>query len=361
MTARKYNFNPGPAVLPEEVLKTVGENILSYQDTGIGILEMSHRGSAFLEILKQSEADLRSLLDIGGDYAVIFATGGATNQFSMVPMNLLSSGMTADYILSGSWSEKACKEAGKFGKVSVAGTSAESNYKHIPTEIKLSAKSAYCHFTSNNTIFGTEYQSEPEVDLSKTVLVCDASSDLLHKKIDIKKYGLIYAGAQKNLGPAGVTVVIMRRDLLARSKKELPIMMNYNIYVDNDSLYNTPPVFAIYVFGEVLKWVKHQGGLEAIERNNREKAGLLYQAIDSNDFYVGHAEPGSRSLMNVTFRLKKQDLEEQFAKEAAAESLIGLKGHRSVGGLRASIYNAFPIEGVKKLAEFMQEFARKHA
>ncbi|NLF24435.1 MAG: 3-phosphoserine/phosphohydroxythreonine transaminase [Deltaproteobacteria bacterium] len=361
MTLRKFNFSPGPAVLPEEVLQIVSENILSYQDSGIGIMEMSHRSKAFLEIIKQAQDDLRSLLEIGDDFAIIFASGGATNQFSMVPMNLLSPGMVGDYILSGAWSEKAYKEAGKFGEVTVAGSSAESNYNKIPAEIKLSERSAYCHFTSNNTIFGTEFQSEPAVDLSKTVLVCDASSDLLHKKIDIKKYGLIYAGAQKNLGPAGVTVVIIRRDLLSRSSKSLPIMLNYNTYVEHDSLYNTPPVFAIYVFGEVLKWIKRQGGLAKIEQINREKAELLYAAIDASDFYIGHAEPGSRSLMNVTFRIRQQDLEPQFVKEAAEQGLVELKGHRSVGGLRASIYNAFPLEGVKKLVAFMREFEGKHA
>jgi phosphoserine aminotransferase len=354
MGSRVYNFNPGPAVLPVEVLETVRDNLLNYQNKGIGILEMSHRGADFEGILSDAENSLRELLSIGDDYTVIFTTGGATNQFSMVPMNLLSKGQTADYIISGTWAKKACSEAKKFGEVHVAGTSEDKNFSYIPKQLNFSSSPAYVHFTSNNTIFGTEFHAEP--DVGQAVLICDASSDFLHKKIDITKYGLIYAGAQKNLGPAGVTLVIIRKDLLSRIPSGLPIMMDYNTYVKERSLYNTPPVFAIYVTAEVLKWIKRTGGLEAMQKRNEEKAGLLYKTIDESTMYRAHAEPGSRSLMNVTFRLKTEELEAKFAKEASAKGFIGLKGHRSVGGIRASIYNAFPLEGVKALVEFMKEF-----
>lgn len=356
MTERLFNFNAGPAVLPVEVLETVKENLLNYQNTGIGILEMSHRAVDFENILNGCQSDLRELLDIDDDYSIIFTTGGATTQFSMIPMNLLPKGQTADYLVSGYWAKKALQEAKKFGEARAAGTSEDIKFKALPSTFDLSENPAYVHFTSNNTIAGSQWPEEPAVG-SRT-LICDASSDFLHKKVDLRKYGLIYAGAQKNLGPAGVTLVIIRKDLLSRVPANLPVMMDYKTYTDSNSLYNTPPAFAIYVVAEVMKWIKKTGGLKAMEQRNREKAGMLYEALDQSSFYRPVVEKGSRSLMNITFRLPDEKLEEEFAKEAKKNGLIGLKGHRSVGGMRASIYNAFPKEGVTALIAFMKEFER---
>jgi len=269
-------------------------------------------------------------------------------------MNFLRENETANFILTGPWSEKAFAEAGKFGQTHIAASSKEGSYKEIPTEIAPSPNPAYLHFTSNNTIVGTQFSAEPEA--GEAPLVCDASSDFLHKKIDVTRYGLIYAGAQKNLGPAGVTVVIVRKDLLERSSDNLPVLMNYQTYAKKDSLYNTPPTFPIYVVREVLRWIEAQGGLEAMEMRNKEKASLLYRRIDRSDFYRGHAEARCRSLMNVTFHTHSEQLEQEFIAQAEAAGLLGLKGHRSVGGLRASIYNAFPLEGVEELVQFMDEF-----
>ncbi|HQH29052.1 MAG TPA: 3-phosphoserine/phosphohydroxythreonine transaminase, partial [Oligoflexia bacterium] len=315
-------------------------------------------GKDFEGILNDAEGLLRELLEINDDYAVIFATGGATNQFSMVPMNLLGKGQTADYIITGSWSKKACAEAKKFGEVHIAASSEDKKFSYIPKQVSLSDKPAYVHFTSNNTIYGSQFRSEPQA--GDGMLVCDASSDFLHKKIEIKKYGLIYAGAQKNLGPAGVTLVIIRKDWLERTPQGLPIMMDYNTYVKERSLYNTPPVFAIYAVAEVLKWVKKQG-LAVVQKQNEEKAAMLYKTIDESAMYKAVVEPDSRSIMNVVFRLSSEELETKFVKEAAARGFAGLKGHRSVGGIRASIYNAFPIAGVAALVEFMKEFERQNS
>ena len=360
MTERVYNFNPGPAVLPVEVLESVRDNILSFKDTGIGLLEMSHRAAAFDGVINETTALFKELLGIGDEFEVLYTTGGASNQFSMVPMNLLSEGKVGNYILTGVWAEKAYKEAAKFGATHAAASSKENSYKNIPTEIKLSDNAAYCHFTSNNTIYGTEFSTEPEV--GNVPLICDASSDFLHKPLDMKKYAAIYAGAQKNIGPAGVSVMIIRKELIEASKAtaELPVMMSYKTYSESKSLYNTPPVFAIFVIHEVLEWVKAHGGLEAAQKRNQEKARIIYEAIDKTDFYRGHAEPASRSEMNITFRLPSEDLEKKFVSEATAKGLAGLKGHRSVGGLRASVYNAFPLEGAKALAEFMAEFEKNN-
>ena len=368
MIKRKFNFSPGPAVLPLEVLEAVRENILSYQGTGIGVMEMSHRSPEFEAIISEAEALFRLLLDVNNDYSVIFTTGGATNQFSMVPLNLLRKGQVADYLITGLWAEKAFAEAKKFGEVHIAASSKDSNYSYIPKELKLSSEPAYLHFTSNNTIYGTQFHSEPGVGepgvgkpgAGGCPLICDASSDFLSKPIDITRYALVYAGAQKNFGPAGVTVVVIRKDLLLRIPPGLPIMLDYNTYVKERSLYNTPPTFPIYVVVEVLKWIKGQGGLTGIQRHNQEKAALIYAAIDRSDCYVPVAEEKSRSLMNITFRLKDSSLEQEFLKKASEHDLVELKGHRSVGGMRASIYNAFPIEGARTLAGFMDEFARKH-
>lgn len=356
MEGRIYNFSAGPAVLPETVIAEARDNLLNYKNSGLGLLEMSHRGSQFSEIIAGTETALRDLVGISDDYAVLFTTGGASNQFSMVPMNLLPKGATADYIISGAWSEKAEQEGKKFGNAHTAGTSADCNFRSLPKTITLSENPAYVHFTSNNTIFGTQYQVEP--DSQGAPLVCDASSDFLCRPLDISKYGVIYAGAQKNLGPAGVTIVVIRKDLLARSSKSLPTMMNYNTYASSDSLYNTPPCFPIYIVGEVVKWIKSLGGLSAMHEHNIRKAAVLYNYMDSTSFYVPYADQADRSLMNVTFRLQNTELEGPFAKQATAAGFDGLKGHRSVGGLRASIYNAFPIEGVEKLVAFMKEFER---
>jgi phosphoserine aminotransferase len=323
-------------------------------------MEMSHRSKPFESILHNAEADLRALLGISDDYGVVFLQGGATLQFAMVAMNLLPAGASADYVITGSWAKAAFKEAAKLGKVRAAATTEAGNFAAIPaqSDLDLDPKAAYLHFTTNETIHGIEWKTEP-VPPAGVTLVADMSSDFVSRPVDISKYGLIYAGAQKNLGPAGVTLVIIRRDLLARVPANLPLMLDYKVQVENTSLYNTPPCFTIYVCGLVLRRLRDLGGLEAVARQNAAKAALVYGAIDhSGGFYRGHARPESRSLMNATFRLPSEDLEKTFAKQAEAEGLAGLKGHRSLGGIRASIYNAFPLEGAAALAAFMHEFQR---
>lgn len=362
MTNRVYNFNPGPAVLPEPVLKEVQENLMSLPGVGMSVLEISHRSATFENILNETIQDLRRLANIPDNYKILFLGGGASLQFSMVPLNLMPPKNKADYIVTGSWSKKAVKEAKRVGEVNIAATTEGENFKRIPKqdELKLTSDVSYVHYTSNNTIYGTEWHYIP--DVGNIPLVCDASSDIFSRPIDVSKFALIYAGAQKNLGPAGVTLVIIREDLLERSQDSLHTMLNYKIHAENNSLYNTPPVFGIYIVGLVAKWLISLGGLEAIAKINEEKAKLIYDEIDnSSDFYRGHAEKDSRSKMNVVFRLPSEELEKQFVKEATERSLVGLKGHRSVGGLRASIYNAFPLEGVKALVEFMREFKSKHS
>jgi phosphoserine aminotransferase len=355
---RVYNFSAGPAVLPLPVLEEVQRDLVNYKGVGMSVLEMSHRSKPYDEIIKQTEADLRELLAIPESYHVLFLQGGASLQFSMVPMNLLPSGGSADYIVTGAWTKAAVKEAKKVGGVRIAATTEDENFARIPRqeELDLDASAAYLHFTSNNTIFGTQFKSEPEA--GDVPLVCDASSDILSRRIDVSKYGVIYSGAQKNMGPAGVTVVVIRKELVEKRPEGLPTMLDYSIHAAKESLYNTPPAFSIYVVGLVAGWLKELGGLEAIEKQNEAKAALLYDAIDATEFYRGHAERESRSLMNVTFRLPSEELEKKFAAEATAAGLDGLKGHRSVGGLRASIYNAFPPEGVQTLVDFMKEFER---
>lgn len=357
MNQRVYNFNPGPATLPLEVLKELQENILNYKNTGLGILETSHRSVEFEEINKNAEALLREILEINDNYAIAFVAGGAHLQFSMVPLNLLSAGKESNYILSDYWSESAYEEAKKFGPTHVAASSKESGYSKIPTDIHLSANCAYLHFTSNNTIYGTQFQEEPKVD-KQIVLVADCSSDLLYKKINVNKYGLIYACAQKNLGPAGVTIVIVRKNLLSKDVKNIPLLLDYNTYTKHNSLYSTPPVFAIYGVYLMLQWIKSQGGLAVIEKRNIEKAKIIYDALDRNPFYLTKVEKTSRSLMNVTFHLPSKDLEDKFILEAKNNSLCNLKGHRLTGGIRASIYNAFPLEGAQIFAEFLDKFAK---
>jgi phosphoserine aminotransferase len=357
---RIFNFNAGPAVLPLPVLEQVQADLLNYGGTGMSVMEMSHRSKAFEAILHNAETDLRALLGISDDFGVVFMQGGATLQFAMVAMNLLPAGASADYIVTGSWAKAAYKEAGKLGKVRAAATGEPNNFSVIPSqaELDLDPHAAYLHFTTNETIHGIEWKTEP-VPPAGVTLVADMSSDFVSRPVDMSKYGLVYAGAQKNLGPAGVTLAIIRRDLLARVPANLPLMLDYKVQVENTSLYNTPPCFTIYVCGLVLRRLRDLGGLEAVARANAEKASVVYNAIDhSGGFYAPHAKPDSRSLMNVTFRLPSEELEKAFVKQSEAEGLSGLKGHRSLGGMRASIYNAFPLEGAVALAEFMREFQR---
>jgi len=357
---RIYNFSAGPAVLPLPVLQEVQRDLLALPGAGISILEISHRSKTFESILEQAEADIRALANIPPHYKVLFLQGGASLQFSMVPMNLLAPGATADYIEAGSWGEKAIKEAKKVGNVNIAASTRSDNYSRVPSqsELKLTPGAAYVHMTSNNTIEGTEYKDLP--DVSDVPLVSDTSSDMFSKPIDVARHGLIYAGAQKNMGPAGVTIVIVRDDLLQRSQKSLPTMLNYAVHAENTSLYNTPPAFAVYTLGLVMKWLLGRGGLPAIARANERKAAKLYAEIDRTGFYRGAAQKDSRSLMNVTFRLPNEELEKQFVKQSESAGFDGLKGHRSVGGMRASIYNAFPEEGIDALVQFMSEFERTH-
>ncbi len=339
---RVYNFSAGPAVLPLSVLEEVQRDLIALPGVGMSILEISHRSKAFESILAQAETDIRALANIPPNYKVLFLQGGASLQFSMVPMNLLTPGSTADYIDAGSWGEKAIKEAKKIGAVNIAASTKAENYSRVPRqdELKLTPGAAYLHMTSNNTIEGTEYKELPAV--GDVPLVSDTSSDMFSRPIDVARHALIYSGAQKNMGPAGVTVVIVRDDMLARAPKSLPTMLNYAVHAENNSLYNTPPAFAVYTTGLVMKWLRAQGGLPAIEKVNQRKAAKLYAEIDRTGFYRGTAHKECRSLMNVTFGLASEELEKQFVKEAGAAGLDGLKGHRSVGGMRASIYNAFP-------------------
>jgi len=357
---RCHNFNAGPAVLPVPVLERIREEMLCLPGVGMSVLEISHRSKTFETILSEAERRLRRLLDVPPTHHILFLQGGASLQFSMVPLNFLPKGGVADYIVTGIWSEKAVEEAQKIGQVNIAATTKEENYARIPnqSELRLSPKAAYVHFTSNNTIFGTQWQREPEV--GAVPLVCDASSDFLSRPLDVGKYALLYAGAQKNVGPAGVTIVIVREDWLEHIPSGLPTMLDYRTHVKHRSLYNTPPVFAIYVVGLVLEYLEAQGGLPAIAAANAEKARRLYATIDAGDFYRGTAERNSRSLMNVCFRLRHPDLEARFLKEATAHGLEGLPGHRLVGGIRASLYNALPMESVVALVDFMQDFARRH-
>jgi len=357
---RVHNFSAGPAVLPVPVLEEIQRDLIALPGAGMSILEISHRSKTFESILAQAEADIRALAGIPASYRVLFLQGGASLQFSMVPMNLLSPGATADYIDSGSWAEKAIKEAKRVGTVHVAATTKADSYTRVPaqSELTLTPGAAYVHMTSNNTIEGTECRDLP--DVGSVPLVSDTSSDMFSRPIDVPRHALIYAGAQKNMGPAGVTVVIIRADLLERSQKTLPTMLNYAVHAENGSLYNTPPAFAVYALGLVMKWLRAQGGLDAIARANERKAAKLYAEIDRTGFYRGTAQKNSRSLMNVTFRLPSEDLESQFVREATAAGLDGLQGHRSVGGMRASIYNAFPETGIDALVQFMQQFERTH-
>jgi phosphoserine aminotransferase len=359
-TTRVFNFSAGPAVLPVPVLEQAQRDLVALPGVGMSVMEISHRSKVFEDLLAGAIAGLRELAGIPSNYRILFLQGGASLQFSMVPMNLLKAGATADYIDTGTWAVKAIDEARRVGTVNVTGSTKADKYNRVPTqaELQLTPGASFVHITTNNTIEGTEWKSY--TDVGSAPLVGDASSDILSGPIDVARFGLIYAGAQKNLGPSGVTLVIVREDLLERSDKNLPTMLSYKVMAENNSLYNTPNTFGIYIFGLVMQWLKSLGGLPAIARLNQRKAALLYSEIDRTGFYRGTAQTESRSLMNITFRLPSEDLEKTFDRQASAAGFDGLKGHRSVGGLRASIYNAFPEDGVAGLVDFMREFERTH-
>jgi phosphoserine aminotransferase len=364
-TTRVFNFAAGPAVLPLPALEEAQRDLVALPGVGMSVLEISHRSKTFEAIIGECEANVRKLAGIPENYHVLFLQGGATTQFSMVPMNLLPAGAWADYVVTGSWSSKAVKEAKKVGAVNVAFDAKAENYVRVPRkeELKLTKDAAYVHVTTNETIHGVEFHEAP--DVGGATLVADTSSHMFSRPIDVTKYGLIYAGVQKNLGPSGATMVIVRDDLVKKAAEyksyaNLPVMLQYGTHVPEHSLYNTPPVFTIYMVGLVMKWLLSLGGLEAMDRINARKAEKLYAEIDRTGFYKGHAAKDSRSRMNVTFRLPNEELEAKFVKESKAAGLDGLKGHRSVGGLRASIYNAFPEEGVDALVSFMQDFEKKN-
>ena len=357
---RLYNFSAGPAALPVEVLEQVQRDLVDWQGAGLSVMEMSHRGKEFMGIAAQAEADLRELMQIPDNYKVLFLQGGASLQFAMVPLNLLRDRQKADYVNTGQWSKKAISEAKKYCQVNVAASSEDRNFSYVPpqSDWRLHPEAAYVHVTTNETIGGVEFDFTP--DTGEVPLVADASSHILSKPIDVSRYGLIYAGAQKNIGPAGLTLVIMREDLLGHALPITPTMLDYRIHADNESMYNTPPTFAVYVAGLVFQWLKRQGGLAGMEQINIRKAQKLYGLIDSNDFYASPVAQNNRSRMNVPFTLRDPALDEPFLKEAKARGLVQLKGHRSVGGMRASIYNALPEAGVDVLVSFMQEFAKEH-
>jgi phosphoserine aminotransferase len=355
---RAYNFNAGPSALPLEVLEKAQQELVDFRGTGMSVMELSHRSKDYEAVHNQAKESLKELLAVPDDYEILFVQGGASLQFSMIPMNFLKPEQKAGYIMTGSWSEKAIKEAKLFGNPYQLASTKDSNYSRIPKldEIQYNLGDAYLHLTSNNTIFGTGWKEFPSVDVP---LIADMSSDILSKPVDVSKFALIYAGAQKNLGPSGVTVVIIRKDFIEQENPNVPTMLKYSTFAKNNSLYNTPPTFGIYMLGEVLNWVKELGGVTEIAKRNEEKAKLIYDAIDeSNGFYVGHADKDSRSLMNITFRVKDEELEKKFLAEAKQEGFIGVNGHRSVGGCRASVYNAVPYEACKAFSDFMLQFQK---
>lgn len=353
---RVYNFSAGPAVLPEEVLREAAEEMLDYNGTGMSVMEMSHRSKAFEEIIQNAEKDLRELMNIPDNYKVLFLQGGASQQFAMVPMNLMKN-KVADYIVTGQWAKKAAAEAKLYGKVNIIASSADKTFSYIPDlkDIKISEDADYVYICHNNTIYGTKYNELPEV--GDKILVSDMSSDILSEPVDVTKYGLIFAGAQKNIGPAGVVIVIIREDLITDEVLPgTPTMLKYKTHADNGSLYNTPPAYGIYICGKVFKWIKQKGGLEVMKKLNEEKAAILYDYLDSSSLFKGTVVKEDRSLMNVPFVTGSEELDAKFVKEAKAAGFENIKGHRTVGGMRASIYNAMPIEGVKALVEFMKKF-----
>ena len=358
--ARTFNFSAGPAALPEPVLKQAAEEMLDWHGSGQSVMEMSHRGKEFMGIAEQAEADLRGLMAIPANYKVLFLQGGASLQFAMVPLNLLRGKAGADYIHTGEWAKKAIKEAKLFCSVNVAATSEDKNFSYIPDPATwtLSRDAAYVHITSNETIGGAEYHFTP--DTGDVPLVADMSSHILSRPVDVSKYGVIYAGAQKNIGPAGLAIVILREDLLGQVVAKTPAMLDYKTHADNGSMYNTPPTYGIYIAGLVFQWLKQQGGLKAMEKRNVEKAKLLYDYLDQSTLFANPVRAEDRSRMNIPFTLKNAELDGTFLKGAQERGMVQLKGHRSVGGMRASIYNAMPIEGVKHLVAYMSEFEKNH-
>lgn len=358
---RIFNFSAGPATLPQAVLEQARDELVNCRGSGMSVMEMSHRGKEYMSIHAEAEADLRELLGIPANYKVLFLQGGASSQFAMVPMNLLRGKTSADYLNTGEWSKKAIKEAKKFTDVNIVASSEDKKFTYAPVQDawQLDPNAAYVHYTPNETIGGVEIFWTPET--GNVPLVADMSSNILSRPVDVSKFGLIYAGAQKNIGPAGLTIVIVREDLLGETLKGTPTMFDYKIAADNDSMYNTPPTFAIYIAGLVFKWLRAKGGLATMEKENIAKAALLYDFLDTSEFFISPVARENRSRMNVPFTLKNTDLDEEFLKRAKARGMIQLKGHRSVGGMRASIYNAMPIEGVKTLVELMREFEKQHA
>ena len=357
---RVYNFNPGPATLPLDVLKEVQAEFLNFDETGMSIVEISHRAKPYEKIHNQAKADILELMNLGDDYDVLFIQGGASLQFAMIPMNFASKDKLGNYAVSGIFARNAYKEAVNLGVGKLAASTENENFSRVPhhDELKIDSNAAYLHICMNNTIYGTEYHYIPEVDVP---LFADMSSDMLSRPMDFKKFSLIYAGVQKNLGPAGVVIVVAKKSLIEKSLDSLPTMLRYDTFFKKNSLYNTPPAFSIYVVGKVAQWIKNNGGLKVMAQRNLKKAQLLYNVIDESDgFYKGHAQEDSRSLMNVTFRLPNEELEKKFVAEALENNISGVKGHRLVGGMRASIYNAMPIEGAEVLAEFMKKFQRKN-
>jgi phosphoserine aminotransferase len=360
MKGRIYNFNPGPAALPQSVLEDVKKDLLNYKGEGLSVMEMSHRSKTFDDIIKDTEQLMKDIMGIPAGYKVLFFQGGATLQFAAIPLNLLGENQFADYINTGSWSKKAIQEAQKLGKnINEIASSGDSNFSYIPKDFQINPDAAYLHITSNNTIFGTQWDEYPNT--GSVPMICDMSSDINCRKIDVAKFALIYAGAQKNMGPSGVTIVIIREDLLDKSPENIPTMTSYKIIGGKDSLYNTPPTFGIYIIKLVLEWIKNMGGLEKLEEVNNKKAQLLYDAIDSSAFYRGTVRKDSRSIMNITFRLPSEELEKKFIAVSLENGMIGLKGHRSVGGIRASIYNAVPLKAVETLVKFMDKFEKENS
>jgi phosphoserine aminotransferase len=357
---RVFNFNPGPAAIPLEVLEEIQEEFLNFKGSGMSITEISHRSKPFDDVINDAIERTKRLLKLDDRFKVLFIQGGASMQFCMIPLNLLADSQSADYVNTGTWATKAIKEAQLMKKnVKVVASSEDKNFSYIPQNIKFSPDAVYAHITSNNTIKGTQFSTFP--DTGSIPIISDMSSDIMSRPLDMDKFGLIYAGAQKNLGPAGVCMVIIRDDMLEKIPDTVPSMLKYTTYSSKNSLYNTPPCFAIYTVQLVLKWIEEKiGGLKNMEEINKKKAAILYDFFDTSDFYIGTAEKNSRSLMNLTFRLPNEDLEKTFVAEATKNELIGLKGHRSVGGCRASIYNAMSIEGIETLVDFMKDFERKN-
>ena len=361
---RVYNFSPGPAALPEEVLQHAANELLDWHGSGMSVMEMSHRGAAFMSIAEQAHADLRELLNIPSNYKILFMQGGALAENSIVPLNLIGKKPHIDFVNTGHWSVKSIKEAARYASVNVAASSEDRGFTYVPlvSDWELSERAAYVHICTNETLGGVEYQSVPDLSaLTDAPLVADVSSHILSRPLDVTKFGVIYGGAQKNIGPAGLTIVIVRDDLLDQAHPLCPSAFHYRQVADNDSMYNTPPTYAIYMAGLVFQWLKQQGGLQKMEQQNIAKAQLLYDAIDSSSLYENRVNPADRSRMNATFYLRRDELTAQFVAEAAAAGLASLKGHRAVGGIRASIYNAMPPAGVGKLVDFMRDFELRHA